>query len=75
MPGALERAARFRGKAVFQTDNAESKFQPVMDVMKTSATWTQSGLGFHSTAMFLDDRPSTRQLREWFWQLVTPSPK
>jgi hypothetical protein len=46
-----------------------------MDVMKTSATWTQSGLGFHSTAMFLDDRPSTRQLREWFWQLVTPSPK
>lgn len=24
----------------------------------------------YSTAMFLDDRPSTRRLREWFWQLV-----
>jgi hypothetical protein len=71
MPGALERAARFQGKAVFQTDNPQAKFQPVMDVMKTQVTWTQSGLGFHSTAMFLDDRPSTQSLREWFWQLVS----
>jgi hypothetical protein len=72
MPGALERAARFQGKAVFQTDNPQAKFQPVMDVMKAQVTWTQSGLRFHSTAMFLDDRPSTQQLREWFWQLVAP---
>jgi hypothetical protein len=70
LPGAIERAARFQGKAVFQTDNPEKKFQPVMDVMKTQVTWAQSGLGAHSTAMFLDDRPSTRQLREWLWQLV-----
>lgn len=70
LPGAIERAARFRGETVFQTDNPQDKFQPVMDAMKTKVTWAQSGLGFHSTAMFLDDRPSTRQLRGWFGQLV-----
>jgi hypothetical protein len=68
--GVTERAARFRGKAVFQTDNSQEKYQPVMDVMKTTVTWAQSGLNAHATAMFLDDRPSTRQLRDWFWQLV-----
>ncbi len=71
MAGAIERAARFKGQAVFQTDNPQDKFQPVMDAMKTKVTWAQSGLHFHSTAMFLDDRPSTQQLREWFWQLVS----
>jgi hypothetical protein len=70
LAGAIERAARFQGKAVFQTDNPQKKFQSVMDVMKTKVTWAESGLGFHSTAMFLDDRPSTQQLREWFRQLV-----
>lgn len=70
LPGAIERAARFQGQAVFQTDNPQGQFQPVMDAMRTKVTWARSGLGFHSTAMFLDDRPSTRQLREWFWQLV-----
>jgi hypothetical protein len=72
LPGALERAVRFQGKSVFQTDNPQEKYQPVMDAMKTHATWAQSGLNFHSTAMFLDDRPSTQQLRKWFWSLVDP---
>ena len=75
LPGAIKRAARFQGKAVFQTDNSQDTFQSVMDVMKTKVTWAQSGLGAHSTAMFLDDRPSTQQLREWFWQLVGNPPK
>lgn len=70
MAGAIERAARFRGKAVFQTDNAQEKFQPVMDAMRAEVTWAQSGLGFHSTAMFLDDRPSTQNLRRWFREIV-----
>lgn len=70
MDTAITRAARFRGKAVFQTDNSPEKFQPVMDAMHTKVTWANSGLGFHSTAMFLDERPSTQQLREWFWELV-----
>ena len=70
LPGALERAARFQGKGVFQTDNPEVKFQQIMEVMHTDVTWANSGLGAHSTAMFLDDRPSTQKLREWFLQLV-----
>jgi hypothetical protein len=73
MAGAIERAARFKGRAVFQTDNSPEKYQPVMEAMKTRVTWAQSGLNFHSTAMFLDDRASTRQLRTWFWDLVGSS--
>ena len=75
LQGALERGARFRGKAVFQTDNPREKFQAVMDVMNARVTWANSGLGFHSTAMFLDDRPSTKQLRAWFWTLVETTNK
>jgi hypothetical protein len=33
-------------------------------------TWADSGLRAHATAMFLDDRPSTEQLRRWFRELV-----
>ena len=35
MGGALERAKHFRGKSVFQTDNAPKHFQGLMDAMKT----------------------------------------
>lgn len=75
LAGALERGVRFRGRSVFQTDNPREKFQPVMDVMNTQVIWADSGLGFHSTAMFLDDRPSTQQLREWFSKLVGAAEK
>ncbi len=74
MEGAIERAARFRGRAVFQTDNSEAAFRPVMDAMRTKVTWARSGLGAHATAMFLDDRPSTQSLRQWFHDL-TPTPQ
>lgn len=74
MEGALERAARFRGKGVFQIDNAPAKFQPVMDAMKTEVIWAKSGLGAHATAMFLDDRPSTQQARQWLQKLVGIAP-
>ncbi len=72
LEGALERAKRFRGRAVFQTDNAPRPFQAVMDAMKTEVTWASSGLGAHATAMFLDERESTRQLREWYLRLLSP---
>ena len=71
MPEAITRAKRFRGVAVFQTDNPRGRFAPVLDAMRAEITWADSGLGFHSTAMFLDDRPSTAALRQWFWRLVT----
>jgi hypothetical protein len=70
MEGALERARRFRGKAVFHTDNSETAFQPVMEAMSARVTYVRSGLGAHACAMFLDDRPSTERLREWWVELV-----
>jgi len=70
MKDALVRARRFRGKAFFNTDNPESKMAQLIGAMRCAPTFVKSGLGAHSTAMFLDDRPSTQRLRDWFWQLV-----
>lgn len=66
MEGAIERAGRFRGVSVFHTDNSEEKVRPVTAAMNVPTTFVQSGLGAHSTAMFLDDRESTTALRRWF---------
>jgi hypothetical protein len=66
MEGAIERAGRFRGVSVFHTDNSEEKVRPVTAAMNVPTTFVQSGLGAHSTAMFLDDRESTKALRRWF---------
>ena len=71
MEGALVRARRFRGRSVFQTDNSESFLKEVMDAMGVPVRFANSGLGSHATAMFLDERPSTRDLREWFRDLVS----
>ncbi|MFM8496993.1 MAG: hypothetical protein ACKOEM_15960 [Planctomycetia bacterium] len=68
--GALERARRFRGVAVFHTDNAAEKVRPFVDALGVPATIVSSRLGAHSCAMFLDDRESTRRLREWFTELT-----
>ena len=70
MAGAIERAARFRGRGVFQFDNPAAQFRPVMEAMKTDVVWAESGLGAHATAMFLDDRVPMQQLRAWFRRLV-----
>lgn len=70
MDGALERAKRFRGVGVFQTDNPPAKFTPLMETMGVPVVWEQSGLNAHATAMFLDERPSTETLRKWFWETV-----
>lgn len=72
MADAVERAKRFRGKAIYQTDNSQEKYQPVVDATASDVNWTwdQSGLGFHATAMFLDDRPSTLRLRKWYRELI-----
>jgi hypothetical protein len=70
MAGALERARRFTGRAIFHTDNSETFFQPVMDATKARVTYVRSGLGAHACAMFLDDRPSTQQLRRWWAGLL-----
>ena len=66
MESAIGRAGRFRGVSVFHTDNSEEKVRPVTEAMNVPTTFVQSGLGAHSTAMFLDDRDSTKALRRWF---------
>jgi len=70
LDGAIERARRFRGAAVFHTDNAAAAVRPVTEALAVPATFVSSGLGAHATAMFLDDRESTRRLRDWFADLV-----
>jgi hypothetical protein len=74
MDDAMERARRFRGKAVFNTDNPEKAMQPLIEAMGAPAIFVKSGLGAHSTAMFLDDRESTKKLRQWFRDLTTNIP-
>jgi hypothetical protein len=75
LAGAIERAARFRGGAVFHTDNDAAAVAPVTDALGVPTTFVSSGLGAHAVAMFLDDRESTRRLRAWFADLVSaPGP-
>ncbi|MDA8909049.1 hypothetical protein N9I65_02620 [bacterium] len=73
MEDAVLRAKRFQGKAIFQTDNDAEKYRPVVEATRPEVAWTwvNSGLGFHDTAMFLDDRPSTVKLREWYEELIS----
>lgn len=73
LEGAVERARRFRGQAVFHTDNPEEAVRPVTAVMNVPTTFVRSGLGAHAIAMFLDERESTQQLRRWFAQFVESS--
>jgi hypothetical protein len=72
MEDAVRRAPRFRGKAIFQVDNSRQQYQAVVDATDPSVTWTwaKSGLGYHATAMFLDDRPLATELRQWFEDLA-----
>ncbi|MEY5025588.1 MAG: hypothetical protein RLZZ244_1116 [Verrucomicrobiota bacterium] len=68
--GALERARRFAGKAVFYTDNADARLKQLVTEAGLQATHQNSHLGAHACAMFLDDRPSTQTLRAWFQERV-----
>jgi len=74
MEDAVKRAPRFRGKAIFQVDNTgkTAKYEQLMDHTDPAVewTWVSSGLGAHATAMFLDDRPVMKQLRQWFLDLT-----
>jgi hypothetical protein len=73
MAGAMQRVRRFAGSSIFQTDNSEQQFQPLMEASHTKAIFVKSGLGAHSCAMFLDNRPSTEKLRQWYTDLVQAS--
>jgi len=73
LDGALERAGRFRGAAVFHTDNSADAVKPITEALGVPTTFVSSGLGAHSCAMFLDDRESTQRVRTWFENLTAPT--
>lgn len=54
----------------FHTDNTAPKLKEMLSNAKINATYVNSGLGAHACDMFLDERPSTEQLREWFWSTM-----
>lgn len=68
--GALDRIKNFSGESFFCTDNDHKVLKDIFESSKVKATFVNSGLGAHSCAMFLDDRPSTLKVREWFKELV-----
>jgi hypothetical protein len=70
--GAVARAPRFRGRAIFQVDNSEERYSSVQEATlpEVEWTWRKSGLGYHATAMFLDDRPLMIEIRQWFQDLL-----
>ncbi|MEM1084584.1 MAG: hypothetical protein AAGI48_10765 [Verrucomicrobiota bacterium] len=74
MGGALQRAPRFKGSAIFQIDNDRSKYAPLEERSDPHIEWTwrKSGLNYHATAMFLDDRPLMQELRLWFTRHSSP---
>ena len=75
MAGAIARAPRFGGEAIFQVDNKQKNYQLVVDATRAEVNWTwaDSGVGYHATKMFLDDRQSTLQLQQWFLSLTGQS--
>ena len=72
MPGALERAARMKGRSSFITDGAP--WQDVLARLKQPYTYMDSQIGAHVDTMFLDNRPSTIALRKWMAEVLKNRP-
>jgi hypothetical protein len=71
MGGALKRIQRLNNKKVFHTDNNGVEPRKMLSKVNADVTFTSSGLKYHACDMFLDNRPSTLQLRQWFKYLVS----
>lgn len=74
MEDAKERIKHFKG-AYFQTDNSNEEPKNMLMEANITSQFVNSGLNAHSTAMFLDNRPSTIKLRNWYTALTTPNKK
>ena len=72
MPGALERAARMKGRSSFITDGAP--WQDVLARLKQPFTYRDSQIGAHVDTMFLDNRPSTLSVRKWMADVLNNRP-
>lgn len=71
LAGAKERAHRIGPRPIFQTDNSAEPMVTMLNEVGAKVTYATSGLGAHATAMFLDERPSTIQLQNWYRKLVS----
>jgi len=71
-PAAVERCMRIGSREFFLTDNPKEEPSRMLAEAHVKTIAVRSGLGAHGTAMFLDDRPSTLQLRAWFATVTGP---
>jgi hypothetical protein len=69
---ALQRARRLMGRPVFLTDT--DAWVSVLAQAGQNVTSAASNMGAHTDVMFLDDRPSTVQAREWLASVVMKKP-
>jgi len=72
MPGAIERAARMKGRSSFITDGVP--WQDVLARLKQPFTYMDSQIGAHVDTMFLDNRPSTVAVRKWMANVLRDRP-
>lgn len=64
--GASTRVARLKGRPVFLLDNDTFPWVTMVPATGSPLEKENSGIGAHSAANYLDDRPSTVKLRQWF---------
>jgi len=60
------RVARLNGRPVFLIDNGSYPWATMVPAAGSPLQMESSGIGAHSAANYLDDRPSTVKLRQWF---------
>lgn len=59
------RIAKLRGRSVFLIDNSSYPWASKVPVAGSDLKTDKSGIGAHSAASFLDNRPSTENVRAW----------
>jgi len=69
LEGAKKRIKFFKG-SYFLVDNNDVQLRNMLEESGVKATFVNSGLRAHATAMFLDNRPSTLAVRKWFHKLI-----
>jgi len=67
---ALERSMRIGNREFFLTDNFKEEPARMLGEAGVKTVSARSGLGAHGAAMFLDDRPSTVAVRDWFCRVT-----
>lgn len=70
----LKRMPRISGRATFHTDNFKPEILRMFESLNFPVEWANSGLGYHSDVMMLDERPSTVALRNWLLNTLKMRP-